>query len=84
MQLHVMSVFDGKVGAFGTPMFTMSIGASERGFSDEVNRSDPNNTLFNHPEDFILYHLGSWNDDDGRFQENVPPVLIASGVNVKR
>lgn len=74
---------DLKADAFGQPFTSQSIGVAERSFIDEVNRADVNNPLYNHPEDFQLFHLGSFNDSDGSFDLIIPPRLIASGSNVK-
>lgn len=87
MKQHVMAVYDGKAGLYGQPMFTNSIGATERSFESEINRPsslDRPNMLYEHPEDFVLYHVGTWDDNTGQFESLVPPVQIATGLNCVR
>lgn len=84
MITQILCVQDGKAAAFGQPGFYQSLGQAERSFIDEINRQDVSNVMFNHPEDFCLYHLGSYNDSDATFDLIQPPRLIASGLNVKR
>lgn len=74
MQYSVMSVRDVKASAYGRPIFTASVAAACRSFTDEVNRNHEENTMYYHPEDFALFHLGSYDDETGRFSlcMNIP------------
>ena len=77
-------VRDSAVGAFGQPYSVVSIGGANRGFSDEVNRAGEHNQMFHHPEDFELYHLGSYDDQDASYTLLPKPVLVTRGKDVKR
>ncbi len=83
MKLVLCSVKDRASDAFGRPMFVPSIGVAIRSFSDEVNRSDTDNQLFNHPDDFDLFDLGTFDDSNGSFNLHETPVQIAIGKQVK-
>lgn len=65
----VCAVFDHAIGTFGQPFFVPATGAAVRSFSDEVNRAAEDNNLYNHPSDFDLCHLGSFDDEQGLFSE---------------
>lgn len=83
MKLHILVIRDRAADVFGQPYFSTSIGAAVRSFSDEINRSDANNSLFKHPGDFDLYHLGTYDDSDGSFDCH-PPRQVAIGKDVVR
>lgn len=83
MKIVVVSIFDLKLAAFGRPAFVPSVGAAIRGFADEVSRNDEHNLMFKHPSDFVLYELGLWDDEFGKFTCDNPPKVIAHGSDVK-
>lgn len=62
----VYSIKDIKVDAFMQPFFLPTDGAALRAFGDEVKKSDSN--LHQHPEDYVLYALGVWDDQIGSLQ----------------
>ena len=83
MILVLCTVKDRAADAFGRPMFVPSVGVAIRSFSDEINRKDPENQLFNHPDDFDLYELGEFNDNNGLFVLHHAPKLLSLGKQVK-
>nr|QJB18943.1 MAG: nonstructural protein [Microvirus sp.] len=83
MKLILCSVKDRAADAFGRPMFVPSTGVAIRSFSDEVNRSDSENQLFNHPDDFDLYEFGEFDDNSGIFSLHEQPKLLTLGKQVK-
>lgn len=85
MKLFVFCVRDRASDVFGRPMFMVSTGAAVRSFSDEVNRADKDNSLYNHPEDFDLYELGSYDDFSGLFETGVPrQVAIGKDLSLRK
>lgn len=78
MRFEVVAVLDAAVGGYSRPFFTPSIGAAVRSFIDEVNRQADDNQMSKHPQDFSLYHLGSFDDSTG---ELLPcqPELVSRG-----
>lgn len=78
MKYVVVSVYDNAMMAYGRPIFGASQGAVVRSFSDEVNRDHPENMMFRHPEDFSLWLLGEFNDEDGKFLVTERKVLVTA------
>lgn len=83
MKLILASVKDRAAEAYGRPMFVPSIGVAIRSFSDEINRSDTENQLYNHPDDFDLYEFGEFDDSTGLFNLHEQPKLLSLGKQVK-
>jgi hypothetical protein len=83
MKLSICSVKDRASDAYGRPMFVPSTGVAIRSFSDEINRSDTDNQLYNHPDDFDLYEFGQFDDNTGLFELYEQPKLLSLGKQVK-
>jgi hypothetical protein len=83
MKLNLCSVKDRAADAYGRPMFVPSLGVAIRSFTDEVNRNDPENNLYNHPDDFDLYDFGVFDDNTGLFEIHSQPTLLCLGKQVK-
>lgn len=84
MKLQIFCVKDRATDQFGTPMFMVATGQAIRSFSDEINRSDKDNQLFSHPDDFDLYYLGTFDSDIGQFDVRVPEqICIGKQVKVR-
>lgn len=82
MKLYMFAVRDRATDQFGTPMFLVASGQAIRSFTDEINRSDAQNQLYQHPSDFDLYALGSFDTDTGEFVSE-RPTQICIGDQVK-
>lgn len=82
MKLMIYAVRDRATDQFGNPMFLVASGQAIRSFTDEVNRADKDNQIFNHPDDFDLYELGSYETSTGLFDVHVPE-QVCIGKNVK-
>jgi len=72
MRYKVMSIRDRVSETYSQPMFFATVGAAIRAFSDEVKRSDNNNNLNKHPEDFDLFQVGEFDDNSGEFEPMRP------------
>lgn len=83
MKLILCSVKDRAADAYGRPMFVPSTGVAIRSFSDEVNRQDAENQLYNHPDDFDLFEFGEFDDNNGKFTLYEEPKLLSLGKQVK-
>lgn len=81
-KLVIVAVKDSAVGAFAKPVFFPSRGAAVRAFQDEVNRAAQDNQLYQHPEDFELFHLGEYDDELAQFHILVHPMSLARGQDV--
>lgn len=83
MIYKVLSVYDRVSQVYGVPNYVVSIGGANRAFGDEINRADPQNALYQHPDDFELYELGEFDDQTAEFKPCVIR-LIAAGSDLKK
>lgn len=66
MALHrICAVRDIQIEEFMRPFTTPAVGGATRSFSDEVNRVDRDNPMNQHPADYHLYELGTFNTETG-------------------
>ncbi|QXP44315.1 MAG: nonstructural protein [Arizlama microvirus] len=68
MKRFVVAVYDSAVHSYGQPFFVPAVGAALRSFIDEVNRAAPDNMLYQHPEDYELFVLATFDDEAGIFE----------------
>lgn len=61
----VVAVRDSAANAFARPFVVPTPGMAIRSFTDEVNRRDEANSMFKHPDDYVLFELGSFDDESG-------------------
>jgi len=80
MKLLAFTIFDTKAQAYGRPFFNHTIPEAIRTFTDAVNAAD--SPFFRHPEDYLLFHVGSY-DDAGGVLEACNPVPLGSASNFK-
>lgn len=79
MKLFIIAVRDRAADVFGQPNFVLTIGGAIRGFSDEVRKGE--GVMSKHPEDFDLYHLGTYDDSNATFELLERPRQIAIGID---
>lgn len=80
MKMTICSIRDSKAEAWLNPMFFLARGQAIRAFSDAVN--DPKSDFYKHPEDYVLFELGYFNQLTGEV-EVVAPVSLGIGSNFK-
>lgn len=76
MKVQVYSLRDSAAECFGRPIFVPAIGLLVRELTQEVNRVAPDNNLCMHSSSFDLFHLGSFDDHDCRFDLLDHPNLV--------
>lgn len=81
--LFVCAVYDSALQAYARPIFLPARGAATRSFIDEVNRKADDNALHNHPEDFDLRCLGTFDESLGRFENFEQAEVLCRGKDVK-
>lgn len=64
MILQVIVLRDIKANAYGQPAFVPNIGSAIRDFGDQIKKPEAG-ALHAHPEDFELWHIGEYDDQDG-------------------
>lgn len=77
MKIIVVAVRDQKADAFGNPWYAQTTGMALRHFGDALQNTDDANIWRKHPEDFALFHLGSFDQQTGRFELLDSPVQLA-------
>lgn len=76
MKLQVYSVLDKAVNSFLQPFYARAKGEAIRSFSDACNNREHN---FNkHASDFVLVHLGEFDDASGLFTSIEPQRVIGA------
>lgn len=74
MKLNMYSIHDQKAKAFMQPFFMSTDGQAIRAFTDNINSSE-SSMITAHPEDFTLYLLGTFDDQNGLLEGDVPVSL---------
>lgn len=82
MKRFIVSVRDRAADTYGQPFYVTGLGQAIRSFTDEVNRAEKGNALFEHPEDFDLYEIGNFDDSSGVI-ERTEVRMICVGKDVK-
>lgn len=80
LEQNLYSVFDSKMASFSAPFIELRDAGAIRNFTDWCNDgSNPQNMLFKHPEDYTLYRLGSFDNEQGTLiQKNPPEALVTA------
>lgn len=81
-KLIACAIRDRQVDAFNRPFFVPARGLAIRSFTDEVNRDAKDNPMFNHPADFELFEVGSYDEETAQFETLSPPKSLAVASNV--
>lgn len=76
------SVHDVKAGAYLPPFVLPRAAQASRIFMDCVNSKD--HQFGNHPEDYTLFELGSWDDETAQYQLHDAPISLGNGVEYVR
>lgn len=66
MILKLFSIRDAKAEKFYPPFVKSAHGEAERDFMTAVR--DDKSTINKYPQDFDLYYLGQFNDEDGKME----------------
>lgn len=81
MELQIFAIRDRQLNAYMQPFFAPTPGAASRSFRDLVN--EKGHELNKHPEDYELWHLGAFNDQDASFKNGEGfPRQIALAINL--
>jgi len=80
MILKAFSIRDQKAEAYNTPFFQKTHGEAERNFKTLVN--DPKSTVHQFPEDYDLYYLGEYNDQNGQLVALDTPQHVVKAIQV--
>ena len=70
MNMLMFSIFDDKASIYSRPFYALTVGEAIRTFTDAINT--PDSPYNRHPEDYTLYSVGTFNDQDAEVQDNTP------------
>lgn len=70
MKMNVYSIYDRKALSYGMPFFQATDGAAARSLSDLAN--DVNTMIGRHPTDFVLFNIGTYDDQLGLMIPETP------------
>lgn len=82
MITHVMAAYDKKAKAYALPFFSPQVAVAVRQFGEAANT--PDHQVCKHPEDFSLFLLGTFNDENGHFNLTAQPTHVAEAINLKK
>lgn len=68
MKLEIFAVKDTATNVFDKPFFLLTKAAAVRAFADEANNKD--SQLNAHPHDYVLFHLGTLDQDSGMVDQS--------------
>ncbi len=88
MKFEIVCVRDIVANCYSHPQFVPNLGSAIRAFGDQCR--DKNTQIGAHPEDYELYHLGTYDDQDAAFRDvngagidDVEKKQIAVGANYR-
>lgn len=79
MKMNAYSIWDKKVNAGNVPFFQINHAACIRTLSAMVNNGvnkDNGMTIATNPEDFVLFQVGTWDDQDMDYTATHPPLKV--------
>lgn len=82
MILQVYAIYDSKAKAFTQPFYAPNRDLACRYFANGAN--DPNLQLCKNSEDFTLFYIGEWNDEDSSFKVILTPDPVGIASNFKK
>lgn len=83
MKLIACAVFDSAVNAFMRPFFVPHQGHALRSFTDEINGvSGEKGPLAQHPDDYTLYCVGTFEEETGVFEQETAPQVLVRGKDI--
>lgn len=75
--MRAYSIYDSKAEHFGNPVFIRTDAEARRSFGQVA--TDPNTEVGRHPEDFLLYRVGTWDAEKGTLTSE-PGTCIAKAI----
>ncbi len=79
---QVFTCYDCKAEIYLLPFYCQTKGQAIRMFDDSSN--DPSHQFFKHPEDFVLFQLGTYDDGIGVFDLYDVPIVLGRAIEFKK
>lgn len=83
MIFKMFVLYDSGVSAYMTPIFARNKGEALRSLSKSVNGAS-GSILADHPEQFVLYEIGEFNDETGSVVPHLVPDCICKAIELKQ
>lgn len=77
MRSNLYAIYDTIADIFNKPFVEHNDNSAIRAFKDAMLKGDA------HKEDFVLYHIGEWNDANGVIEPAAAPLKVYSGLDIK-
>lgn len=74
MKINAYTIYDSAIKAYNSPFFMQTDALAKRVFMDQVN--NPESQISKSPQDFTLYNIGVYDDQNGMF---VPGKVMSLG-----
>jgi len=81
MTYYTFSIYDVKAQNYHIPYNLKNEAIAIREFADIVN--DPQTSIYKHPEDYTLFKIGTWDDQNAQFKLEKTPKALGTGVEFK-
>jgi hypothetical protein len=82
MKVNVYTMYDEAAKAYTQPFFAQHDGLALRMFEDMVNSDKPNN-VSEHPDQFTLFSIGTWDDVEAKLEQETVKSL-GNGLQYKK
>ena len=73
MKIELYTIYDSKTGVYNKPFYQLNDDVCRRTCSDLLSSETD---VAKHPEDFSLFHLGSYNDETAQFDLLATPRIV--------
>lgn len=80
--LNLFTVYDIKKECYLPPFCMRTTAEAVRGFVTTLN--DDKTDYFRYPQDFTLFHLGSYDDRTAKFDIYAVKISLGNGIELKR
>lgn len=82
MNLNAYAIYDRKTLAYFPPFYAVTDGAAVRSLADLVG--DPNTNVGRHPNDYVLYNVGIFDDSKGALIAHSPIIHVIDAASLVR
>lgn len=76
MILEMFTIYDVKARVYQTPKFALNEAMAKRNF--EIHLTEENTIFTKFPDDFQIFHIGSYDDDTGEIKQKKKPTYLYS------
>jgi len=80
--LKLFSIYDGKIRSFMRPFLDAHTGSALRSFEQACK--EPTSPFAQFPADFVLYEVGTFNEETGETTSYSPKIQLAAAIDYVR